>query len=288
MFQTSPKSPLKKNLIHIALGCGAMLALATGCSDKNAPSKKAASEASLPSIVDEKPELTQIDTGNLEPDVAAEPVPEPTPAPPVLPETYAELVKVARSSDDAKLALEALDRARELKPNAITPDIESARIHLAGGDAASARPFIEKALESNSSSSYAWNTMGRVELAEGNLAAAVASFERATEENEDNAYAWNNLGYTLMRLDRLAEAATALEQATSAGKPTGYMFNNLGMVYERMGRMDLAGAAYRRSIELGSAKAQANLDRLKVDHPGETDPIEDATEEVIGAVPSDE
>src|SRR5690606_35029064 len=109
----------------------------------------------------------------------------------------------------------------------------------------------------------AWNTLGRVELAEHDHEAAIVSFERAVLENEDNSYAWNNLGFLYIETGDHEAAAEALEQATSGAAPTSYMWNTLGMAYEPLDKIVEARAAYRQAADAGSAKAQANVERLE-------------------------
>jgi len=255
-------------LIKAALG-SAMLLVTVACGDKET-SPTAAPAPSIPSIVDDKPAMASIDSRALTvPDVAPA-IPEAAALAseePVMPESFSELVSVAKGSDDVEIAMRALAMARERRPSSVIPDIESARVMLKAGRLSEARAFAESAVDVDSKSSYAWNTMGRLELMEGDLDAAVASFERAAEENEDNSFAWNNLGLTLMRLDRVPEAVSALERATSGAKPTEYMWNNLGMAYELAHRPDLAVSAYRQAVSLGSARAEVNIERLAKDEP---------------------
>ncbi len=282
----------KSLVLSTAIGCAAML-FAAACSEQKSEeqSRSPMAEPKLPSIVDDKPSLANVGTApalHLLPqiDVDTTSAQEPAAAAPVqspMPEDYAGLLKFAKGLgvDDHGRALEALKRARALNSKSTAPDVESARVLLAAGNAKAARPFAEAALDLDPSSSYAWNTMGRVELGELELEAALASFERAAEENEDNSYAWNNLGLTLMRLERFPEAATALERATSAGRPSAFMFNNLGMTYEHLARFDLAAAAYRQADDLGSAKAVANLNRLEDDGVDLSGPVADVDEPAL-------
>jgi len=261
-------SQFRSPLFKAALG-SAMLLVTIGCSDQKKP-ERTSSKAPIPSIVDDKPAMTNISAPAIpvpEVAIAAAVDTQPVAAEAVLPEAFAELVAMGKSSDDVELAMRALAAAREQRPRSVIPDIESARVMLRAGRLSEARGFAESAIEMDSKSSYAWNTMGRLELMEDNLDAAVASFERAAEENEDNSFAWNNLGLTLMRLERVPEAVSALERATSGGKPTEYMWNNLGMAYELANRPELAVSAYRQGVSLGSARAEANLERLSKDEP---------------------
>jgi tetratricopeptide (TPR) repeat protein len=66
-----------------------------------------------------------------------------------------------------------------------------------------------------------------------------------------------------MEQNRFEEAATALENATSGTSPAAYMWNNLGMAYEHLDRIREARAAYRQAATAGSARGQANVQRLE-------------------------
>ncbi len=164
---------------------------------------------------------------------------------------------------ELSLALSDYQEALAKAPRALQPNISLARTHLAMGDARSARPPAELAIDIDGTSSFAWNTLGRVELIEGDFEAAIVSFERAVEENEDNSYAWNNLGFAYIEIGSFAEAIDALEHATSGAQPTAYMWNNLGMAYEHQDEIVSARASYRLAAEDGSSKAQLNFDRLE-------------------------
>ncbi|MBL4635261.1 MAG: tetratricopeptide repeat protein, partial [Kofleriaceae bacterium] len=164
---------------------------------------------------------------------------------------------------ELSLALSDYQAALAKAPRALQPNISLARTHLAMGDASSARPPAELAIDIDGTSSFAWNTLGRVELIEADFEAAIVSFERAVEEDEDNSYAWNNLGFAYIETGSFTRAVDALEHATSGSRPTPYMWNNLGMAYEHQDRIVEARASYRLAAEDGSTKAQLNFDRLE-------------------------
>ncbi len=193
-----------------------------------------------------------------EPELKAEPVLKPTPAP----KDYAGIIALAKTSPHEE-AIPLLEKAMELHPKRTKPRIELARAYLTAGDVKAARDSIESALEISESSSYAWNTLGRVELMAGDLEAAVDAFSTAVEKNEDNGYAWNNLGLVLMKQKRIEEAVVSFERATAGSQPKHYMWNNLGHAYEHLGKVKLAKAAYGQAADAGSVKAEANMERLK-------------------------
>jgi Flp pilus assembly protein TadD len=186
------------------------------------------------------------------------------PAPAPLPE--ARPVEPEIQPGAVKSADEVLDRLvfdAERKPADVRLRVRVARAMLDAGKLGEARVHAERAVEVDQKSPGAWNMLGRIELAERDHAAAAASFQRAVEEDPENSYSWNNLGYALIEQHQFEEAAAALENATSGTSPTAYMWNNLGMAYEHVDRIREARAAYRQAAEGGSAKGQANLDRLE-------------------------
>ena len=166
----------------------------------------------------------------------------------------------ARSQEEV---LDALALAAERAPDDVRARVKLARALFEAGKRGEARRHAEHAIEVDEASASAWNLLGRIELADRDLEAAVAAFEQAAEANPDSSHAWNNLGYSLIELGRHEEAVAALEHATSGTQPTAYMWNNLGMAYEHIDRIREARAAYRQAAEGGSAKGQANLERLE-------------------------
>ena len=181
------------------------------------------------------------------------------------PETYSQYMKRGRDLwKNGKLQQALLDyqHAAQLAPKAAMPEIQQARMYLALGEAGQAREHIAEAIEMDSQSSLAWNTMGRVEMAERDYEAAIVSFSRAVDEDPDNSYAWNNLGLVYLLIEDYLEAVQALEKATSGVSPKAYMWNNLGMAYEHLNDIVLARASYDQAIASGSDRAQANFDRL--------------------------
>ncbi len=181
------------------------------------------------------------------------------------PETYSQYMKRGRDlSNDGEPQQALLDyqQAAQMAPNAAMPEIQQARMYLTLGETGQAREHIAEAIEMDSTSSFAWNTMGRVEMAERDYEAAIVSFARAVDEDPDNSYAWNNLGLVYLSTEDYLEAVQALERATSGVSPKAYMWNNLGMAYEHLNDLVLARASYDQAIGAGSDRAQANYDRL--------------------------
>jgi Flp pilus assembly protein TadD len=195
-------------------------------------------------------------------------VPPPDAAVPTTKESkkeYAELMAEGKrllASEPAR-AGEQFGLALAQRPQALLPNIQMARAHIASGDLSKARPFAAKAIELDPNSSLAWNTLGRIELGEGNREAALTSFQRAVDEDEESSHAWNNLGYVHL-LNRDYDAAVdALERATSGRGVTPHMWNNLGLAYEHLDRLEEARAAYRQAADAGSEKAAQSLKRLE-------------------------
>jgi tetratricopeptide (TPR) repeat protein len=167
---------------------------------------------------------------------------------------------VVKSSDEI---LDALTLAAERDPDDVKLRVKLARALYDAGKLKEARNHAEAAIESDPESGAAYYVLGRIEMAAKDPGAALDAFTKCVEKDEENSYAWNNVGYLLIEKEQWEDAAAALENATSGAKPTDYMWNNLGMAYEHLDRIREARAAYRQAVELGSAKGQANLERLE-------------------------
>ncbi len=241
MFRLSAWHILTAGLIGLSPACG------SGAREDAASQGKRVASAMPPSVAATTPELTSVKP-------VATPAPVPTPEPEVEP-------KVVDKSQDELLDQLTFDAER--KPDDVRLRIRLAKALLDAGKMREARTAAERAVEVDEKSPGAWHVLGRVEMAERDFAAASTSFQRAVQEDPENSHAWNNLGYTLMEQSKFEEAAAALENATSGTSPTPYMWNNLGMAYEHLDRIREARAAYRQAASAGSAKGQANLDRLE-------------------------
>ncbi len=240
MFRLSAWHILTAGLIGLSPACG------SGARE-DATSQGVEVAAMPPSVATAQPELTSV-----------KPVPTPAPAPtPAEPEIQP---KVDKSKDEL---LDQLTFDAERKPDDVRLRIRLAKALLDVGKTGEARTAAERAVEVDEKSPGAWHVLGRVEMAERDFAAASTSFSRAVQEDPENSHAWNNLGYTLMEQSKFEEAAAALENATSGTSPAPFMWNNLGMAYEHLDRIREARAAYRQAAGAGSAKGQANLERLE-------------------------
>jgi Flp pilus assembly protein TadD len=182
------------------------------------------------------------------------------PEKPAEPETAEAEKPVVKSSDEI---LDALTLAAERNPDDVKLRVKLARALYDAGKLKEARGHAEAAIESDPEAGAAYYVLGRIEMAAKDPDAAIDAFTKCVEQEEDNSYAWNNLGYLFIAQEKWEDAAGALENATSGAKPTDYMWNNLGMAYEHLDRIREARAAYRQAVELGSAKGQANLERLE-------------------------
>jgi Flp pilus assembly protein TadD len=232
---------LTAGLIGLSPACGS-----SAREDATSQGQAAAAPA-LPSVAKAGAELTSV-----------QPVATPAPAPkPAEPEIEP---KVEKTRDEV---LDQLTLEAERKPSDVRLRVRLARALLDAGKIREARTHAQRAVEVDEKSSPAWYVFGRIEVAENDFAAAATSFQRAVDQDPENSQAWNNLGFALMHETRFEEAATALENATSGTSPAAYMWNNLGMAYEHLDRIREARAAYRQAASAGSAKGQANVQRLE-------------------------
>jgi len=188
-------------------------------------------------------------------------------AAPVVPETFAERVKLGKAlAKEGKLddAIAMFNRALELE-DSVVPHVELARILILENDVRQAEKQADFALKAAPSSSAAWNTKGRVAMLDQDLDGARDAFVKAVDLNDDNAWAWNNKGLVEMQLNLWSDAVTSLEKATSGDYAEAYMWTNLGRAYEHEKRLLDAQAAYKKASVRGSALAKEALDRIGSD-----------------------
>jgi tetratricopeptide (TPR) repeat protein len=252
----------------------AAAALVGACGDDPKPRVSELPDAPPP-IVQPKIDARSVDGGLPIAPVAVAPVKKPDPI--VVPDSYAERVKLARKlADSGKLddAEDVYEKAIEADRKQATPHIEIARLRLKQGDAIGARKHAEQGVKLAPESSYAWNTMGRVELMDADAEAAIDAFVKATDLDENNIYAWNNLGLALTQVGRFDEAATAIEHATDSDKAEPYMWHNLGLAYEHGDRLEEARVAYKMGAKKGSDGCKQELARLDGKTTGNTAKID--------------
>jgi Flp pilus assembly protein TadD len=261
--------PTLRRALAASIATLAIAGLAAGCGGGDKKKKKAESFPPSVTAPQSKSASSTLDPKVVpepDPDIGhGEPVVEPVVEPEITPTTYSGFIAAGKNkfaAGDSAAALEMFTRANELKDYAF-PKIQMARALLQMGEHDQARVHVEKAIDMDGTSSFAWNTLGRVELSAGNSEAAVTSFEHAVDNDETNSYAWNNLGFALINLERWSEASEALEHATSSAAPRPYMYNNLAIAYEHLDMLDEARAAYRSASEMGSERAAASLIRLE-------------------------
>ena len=145
-----------------------------------------------------------------------------------------------------------------------------AACEFAGGDVASARSRYEFLL-ADGNDARALRGMGTVLLAGGDAETAMPYLERAVVAAPADWRAWNALGISWMELDQRTEAINAFRRATEIAPTSATPWNNLGLAYLQDGQSDAAVSAFTQALrrEPGLPAAEANL-RLAFLVRGET------------------
>jgi tetratricopeptide (TPR) repeat protein len=165
---------------------------------------------------------------------------------------FAEHVVTAERSLDFKLRSLPADRADDYKEfaRAVAADQNRALviINTSSGDPAipvSATPddLVEAGLS-------ALNT--------GNAASAAPLFNRAVELDPKQKQAWNDLGLSDLRLGKTEDAAAAFRKQLELNPADEHANDYLGLALERQNKNDEAAAAFRRQTEIDPLDAAAH------------------------------
>ncbi|MEM5317414.1 tetratricopeptide repeat protein [Paraburkholderia sp. JHI869] len=203
------------------------------------------------------------------------------------------LATTCQTAADRDIAIQALHRALELRPDfpvalnnlghlygeagdcaeasrhferalALAP--AHAAIHFnygtmlyKSGEFARAQAVLRRTLELAPNHVNAWNNLAQVLLAANRSSEALALLEHARTLAPDSVDVLTNLGCVLMGAGRIDEAQAALELALEREPGRVSVWNNLGNLMVQMGRIDEARAAFTRAIELKPDFAAAHV-----------------------------
>jgi len=108
---------------------------------------------------------------------------------------------------------------------------------------------------------------GLAALNAGNAASAAPLLNRAVELDPGHKQGWNEAGLAQLRLGRLDEAAVAFRKQLALDPADGHANEYLGLALQRQNKLDEAADAYRRQVELNplDAAAHAALGELLLD-----------------------
>jgi Flp pilus assembly protein TadD len=176
------------------------------------------------------------------------------------PEALRVLAIIAQQTGRAELALQLLDRACALRPDA-------AVFHAMRGIALASIGQIDqaivehrRAIELGLADSESFNNLGSLLSSKGRLVEALSVLNQAISLNGSNARAHNTLGAVLGQLRRFDEALVAFARSLSI-QPSVIAYVNQGIVFGTLGRLDEAITAFEKALQLDpeSADAHTNL-----------------------------
>lgn len=134
-----------------------------------------------------------------------------------------------------------------------------ARVQIAQGRSAEARPWLDLALRENPRNFLAHHGLGLAARMEKKNEEARRHFAKAVELKPNYAPSLQELGTVLVDLQRYSEALPALQRAAELGPENAVLSNYLGIAHANSGRLAEAVKFYRRALELNRDYAAARL-----------------------------
>lgn len=170
------------------------------------------------------------------------------------------------ASADRDLAIRALRRAVELRPDFAVALNNLGHLYGEAGDCAQATHCFERAIALAPAHAAIHFNFGTMLYKAREFARAEAVLRRTLELAPNHADAWNNLAQVLLAANRSTEALAMLEHARTLAPDSADVLTNLGCVLLGAGRIGEAQAALERALvrEPGRVSAWNNLGNLKM------------------------
>ena len=129
---------------------------------------------------------------------------------------YKDFSRAVAADETRAMVLVNTSSADPTIPSSATADdlVEAGLAVLNTGNAASAAPLLNRAVELDPQHKLAWNNLGLADLRLGKFDQAVAAFRKQLEINPADPHANNYLGLALERQDKNDEAAAAFRRQT--------------------------------------------------------------------------
>ncbi|WP_158763051.1 O-linked N-acetylglucosamine transferase family protein [Paraburkholderia acidiphila] len=174
------------------------------------------------------------------------------------------LALTCQRADDRQMAIRALHRAIELRPDFAVALNNLGQLYGEAQDCAEALRYFERALALAPVHAAIHFNYGTMLYKSGAFARAEAVLRRTLELSPSHANAWNNLAQVLLATNRNTEALAMLEHARTLAPDSVDVLTNLGSVLLGAGRIDEAQAALVRALERepGRVSAWNNLGNL--------------------------
>lgn len=183
---------------------------------------------------------------------------------------------------ESGLAIAALTRALELKPDFTHALNNLANLYDAGGERERCAALLERVVALEPDYGLAHYNLGSVLFAQGDLTRAEAELRRAVDLDPAHVSAWNNLANVLIAGNRRSEAQALLEHALTLAPDSTDVLTNLGILLRHVGCIDEARAMLERALALapGNAPAWNNYGNIFIEL-GDPDEAQRAFERAI-------
>lgn len=174
-------------------------------------------------------------------------------------ELYAKvLYKLDRSGE----ALIQANKAAEIAPDHVGPQLLLADLHAARGNKEKAAAALTRARELDPTNTKVLDRIGNVALDQGKLDAAIEAFEALVAADPSHAEGWMSLGNAYNQKGQSDKAEAAFRKVVELSPQNAHeVFFNLGALIEN--RPELTDADNRKSIEAFRKAAEIKPDYAK-------------------------
>ena len=155
-------------------------------------------------------------------------------------------------------AAEQLQRCLDLNPNFDNAMTGLAYALTKLGRPEEAKPWLNKAVQSNPQNYRAWYQIGLL-AGPGDPAGAQAAYEKAVAIQPNYSPGQRELGMILFQQKNYGAAAVRLEKAIALGLSDAHLYNFLGICYVRTKRAAQGVQQYQRALALDPNLAEAHL-----------------------------
>lgn len=160
---------------------------------------------------------------------------------------------------DTARASDAFERALALAPHHAAIHFNYGTMLLKAKAFVRAEAVLQRTVEIAPGHANAWNNLAKVMLAENRVTQALAVLEHARTLAPDSVEILTNMGAVLSGGARLTEARAVLERALELDPQRVSAWSNLGSVLLKLSRYDEARAALVRAVELKPDFADAHI-----------------------------
>lgn len=200
-------------------------------------------------------------------EIALTPEPSPSSAPTKTAEDYIDEGNALQDSEDYADALEAFEKAIELKPTLAEAYFERGVTHHALNNLQTALEDYSKAIELDPTYADAYYNRGIIHSDLGDNQAALTDYNKVIELDPDDAVAYNNRGTARYDLGNLQAALADYNKAIELDPEYASAYHNRGLVYRDLGDVQEAQSDFQQAANLHRQQGntqdyQDSLDQL--------------------------